>query len=191
MALNDLTLFSHMLVSEQKDCFLVLHAQLVVQDLQIVPEGSFIVSPAQLYLEHLASRSVGRKTTQALLAGPAHTDQEGMTTVHSQDTVDPGQMVQGIVEENKVHRGVVFIVLFQNLQKEYNVQYTTRKTKCDTIHKAIDTFQYNLSVNVNIDNYCLFEFISVFINIVHVQWSAHSCQKYEGSSFDYCDLHVS
>jgi len=40
-----------------------------------------------------------------------------MPVRHPQDSVQPGEVVEGVVEQHQVHRRVSLIVLFQNLQR--------------------------------------------------------------------------
>ena len=47
------TFFHDVLISEEEDHLLVLHAQLVVQDLQVLPERALVVTAAQRDLKHL------------------------------------------------------------------------------------------------------------------------------------------
>ena len=48
--------------------------------------------------------------------GLTDTNQEGMTSVHADDPVNPGQVVQGVLKQNQVHGGLVIVVLLQDLR---------------------------------------------------------------------------
>ena len=39
------------------------------------------------------------------------TNEKGMTSIQTDDPVNSGQVVQGVLKEHKIHRGLVVIVL--------------------------------------------------------------------------------
>ena len=61
-----------MLVREEEDHLLVLHSQLVVENLQVFPEGRLRVTPTQDDLKHLALSGKCGQTADTLLAGATH-----------------------------------------------------------------------------------------------------------------------
>ena len=65
-------------------------------------------------LAYLVASCEGSQPGQRLLPGAPDPDQQGMASVHSDDAVRAGQVLQSIVEENQVHFGVAFIILFKD-----------------------------------------------------------------------------
>lgn len=58
------TFFGHVLIGEEEGHLLVLHAQLVVEQLEVLAEGLLVVATAEGDGEHLAARRVGRQLAQ-------------------------------------------------------------------------------------------------------------------------------
>ena len=109
------TFFGDVLVREQERHLFVLLTQLRVQYLQIVPEWLLIVSTTQRYFKHFALRSERSQSTDALFTAAADTDEKGVTLRHAEDAMDARQVVQGVVEENHLHRRLGLIVTLQDL----------------------------------------------------------------------------
>ena len=64
------TIFGHVLIGEEEGHVLVLHAQLVVEDLEVLPERLLVVATAEGNAEHLTACRVGRQLAQRLFARP-------------------------------------------------------------------------------------------------------------------------
>ena len=109
------TFLSDVLVGEEEDDLFVLLAQLLIKDLEIFPHRRLVVASTQGDLKHLALGRERREATDALFAAAPHSHEEGVTLRHAEDAMDAGQVVKGIVKQHHLHRGVVLIIVLQNL----------------------------------------------------------------------------
>ena len=103
-------LHDNLRVGEQEHRILVLHARLLVQDLQVVVERLVVVAAAQLNLEALVATDVTGQPGQRLLASAANTDKQGIAPVLSDDAADARDVLHGVHEEDHLHLLVVLQV---------------------------------------------------------------------------------
>lgn len=66
-------------------------------------------------MDYLISCSVGSKLCKRLFSWTTNANQQCMTTVHSDDAVNDGQVFQSIIKKHQVHPGLIFIILLQDL----------------------------------------------------------------------------
>lgn len=104
-----------MLICEEEDSFLVLHSQLVVQDLQIITEAALTIASTQSDFKHITTSGIWGQFTQTLFTTTAHTNQQGVALVHPDHTMNAGQVFQRIVKQDQIHWSVTLIVILQNL----------------------------------------------------------------------------
>ncbi len=64
---------------------------------------------------YLITCSEGSKLRKRLFPWTTYTNQQRMTTVHSDDAVNDGQVLQSIIKKHQVHSGLIFIKLLQDL----------------------------------------------------------------------------
>lgn len=112
-----LTIFDDVLVSKQEDNSSIFNTEFVIEDFEILSERLFVVTATQLNLKDFALGSERRQATDALLATPTDTDQQGVTLRHSEHAMNSGEMVQGVIKKNQIHRRLTLVVLFKNLGK--------------------------------------------------------------------------
>ena len=91
-------------VGEKENHLPVVDADFRVQRLQILPEHGLVVPACQRDLENSATGGVGGELGQRLLAGTADTHQERVALVQTDDSMDPGEVLERILEEYQVHR---------------------------------------------------------------------------------------
>ena len=103
-------LHDNLRVGEQDPRILVLHARLLVQDLQVVVDRLVVVAAAQLNLEALVATDVAGQPGQRLLASAANTDKQGIAPVLSDDAADARDVLHGVHEEDHLHLLVVLQV---------------------------------------------------------------------------------
>ncbi len=66
-------------------------------------------------MNYLITCSEGSKFHKRLFPWTTYANQQRMTTVHSDDAVNDGQVLQSIIKKHQVHSGLIFIKLLQDL----------------------------------------------------------------------------
>ena len=87
-----------MLVGEEEHHFLILHAQFVVENFEVLPEGVLVVTSAEHDLKDFALGGEGGQSTDGLFPRATHTHQQSMALGHTKYAMYSRQMVQGVIE---------------------------------------------------------------------------------------------
>ena len=109
------TLVGDVRVGEEENHLSIVDADFRVQRLQILPEHGLVVAACQRDLEHPTAGGVRRELGQRLLTRSADAHQERVALVQSDDSVDPGEVLERILEKDEVHLLVQLVVVAQDL----------------------------------------------------------------------------
>mmetsp|Transcript_1752 Transcript_1752/g.3357 ORF Transcript_1752/g.3357 Transcript_1752/m.3357 type:complete len:298 (-) Transcript_1752:163-1056(-) len=80
----------------------ILCTEEFVELLEILAEVLFAIAPGERYLEDLIPCGPGGEFGQTLLSRSAHTDKQGVAPGHFENTMDPNEVVQRVLEEHQV-----------------------------------------------------------------------------------------
>jgi len=87
--------------------------------LKVLAERRLVVASCQSDLKHATLGRVGSETNQRPLATTAHSDTQAVALRHSKHPVDPGQVIQSVVEQHHAERWRVGLVVHrQNLAED-------------------------------------------------------------------------
>jgi len=107
------TLVSNMRISEHEGTR--LGNNFLIESTQILTEIFFFVVSGQFDSENIISSYKSGKSSKRLLTGTTITDEQSATSWESDDSMDPGQVIQCIVKEHEVHGFDLVVVCFEHL----------------------------------------------------------------------------
>ena len=109
---------SDLRVGHEEDDADRLDARLQVEASEVELQVCDAVALAQRDLEHLERADGGGETRQRLLAAAAHADQQRIAARRLQDPIDAQDVLDGVDEEDEVHRGVDLVVRVERLRED-------------------------------------------------------------------------